>query len=97
LFGAGFWLMWEGCDIPGPSFCSDRMGHAVPCAARHHIESVQQSISKPSMTLSDGVAFHGGGQVPFAGGTRHMLSVVEWSCWSDSSSWYPQGVGEAQA
>lgn len=51
LFGAGSWLTWEECGIRGPSSCSGRMGHAVPCAARHHIGSAKEMISKPSSPL----------------------------------------------
>ena len=58
LFGAGSWLMWEGCGIPGPFSYSARMGHAVLCAARHHIESVRYIVSNPSKPLSDVVASH---------------------------------------
>lgn len=44
LSGASFWLMWEGCDIPNPSFCSGRMGHVGPCAAQHRSESVKSVL-----------------------------------------------------
>ena len=58
LSGAGSWLMSGGCDIPGPFSCSARMGHAVPCAARHHIGSVRRSISNRLLASSDVIASH---------------------------------------